>query len=694
MNVPEDASGLSPYEKEAPMKMDREAGTVQGPPQVMHDVIHSTAEGASDVLADALSAQNRQLDRQVKAALEARATEANDRQLPQPENYPIWRLEKELKELVRGCGYDGEGLDIAPPPPNVQGTEQTDLAFNVGSLAKQSRQPLPAVTQAITDAVRQHPLVAHVQVIGPFINISLDFQKLAPEVLGQVRELGADFGKYNEGNGRVVVLDYSGPNIAKNMTVAHLRSTIIGHSLSKIYAATGYTAFRINHLGDWGTQFGKIIYQYRRELEKDGDQFLARLNENPAAVLLEIYRKFVANEEHAPEAVEEARSLFLKLEQGDPELVALWSRFREWSLQEFANVYERLGIEFDALQGESFYEDHMSGVVEEGMQRGVLRRNEEGAVVFPGQPLTDPATLRVTDKLMKGLADPKESKSKEMVWRDEIIIKPNGGTVYLTRDLAAIRYRSQELGAAKILYIIGKEQKKHCAMLMNMAAQMGWNEIGQSQHLSFGHLNVDGRKMKSREGKVVLLNDVLNEAIEAARGMLLERKAAGGDSSPLTPEQEEVARKVGVGAIIYNDLKQDRERDIEFSPDAARTIEAGQCPYIQYTYCRLRSISEKADFAGDANAVPAELTPEERGMILELAMFPCAIEDAARSNTPHKIANYLDHLSQRVNNFYHSHDVTKADEKTRAFRLALVECSRQVLLNAGDLLHIEFPERM
>lgn len=663
--------------------------------QRVNDGTKESGNEASEVVGNALLASNRQLDRQVKETLRARQEEVKNRELPESNEYAFLAIESDFRRMLEEQGYDASNISIAPPASNVKGAEDVDLAFNIGSVAKKAGKKVPELAPEIADLIRQHPMVAEVRTIGPFINVILDFEQLAPAVLKHVGERKDVYGHLNEGEGKTVVIDYSGPNIAKNMTVAHLRSTIIGHSLSKIYEAAGYTGFRINHLGDWGTQFGKIIHQYRKEVEEHGDAFLQRLDDDPATVLLEIYRKFVSAEEDNPEAVQEAQEIFLQLEKGDPELVALWNKFREWSLQEFAKVYGRLNIQFDAMQGESFYEDRMEGVVEEGLGAGVLKQNDEGAVVFPGQPITDPATKKVNEKVMRAQKDKHDPRNKETVWRDEILLKPTGGTVYLTRDLAAIKYRSVELDADKIMYVIGKEQQKHCAMLMNMVSQMGWNEIGDSQHISFGHLNVDGRKMKSRQGKVVLLNDVLDESIDAAKALLSERKAESGDESPLTPEEEETARKIGMGAVIYNDLKQFRESDIEFNFDAARTIETGGCPYVQYTYCRLNSIREKIGEEGSTEAQPEEgYSAEEKGLIMAIAMFPTAVQDAIRSNAPHKIANYVDDLTQKVNSFYHAHHIGRAEGQTQAFRLALIESCQQVLRNATELLHVELPEKM
>lgn len=648
---------------------------------------NDTRDASSETLTSALVARNRQLDRRVKATLAERKAKAAERQLPEFSSYLLPHLEKELYALLRSKGYEGGKVTLSVPPSTIQHGQGPDVACNLASVAKSLQLNAVDFAKEVAALFAQDLWVASISTAGPFLNIHLNHQVFASDVLTQIQDTGEHYGSYNEGNGAVVLVDYSAPNVAKNMTVAHLRSTIIGHSLSKLHAAAGYTPLRVNHLGDWGTQFGKIIYQYRKELAQDGDAFLARLHENPAAVLLEIYRKFGDEGENDPLASDEARQIFLQLERGDPELTTLWEKFLAWSMTDFSGVYDRLGIDFDAIQGESFYEDRMTGVVEEALEKGVLKRNKEGAVVFPGQSIHDPTNGKMNHSIMK---------DKDGEFRDEVILKPSGGTVYLTRDLAAIRYRTQELGADRIIYVIGKEQQKHCLMLFAMAEQLGYIEHGQAEHISFGHLNVDGRKMKSRSGTIALLNDVLDASIQAADSVMRAKNRDDAHRPVALPEteMETVAKQVGMSAVIFNDLRQDRQRDIEFTPDVAQHVESGQCPYLQYAYCRLKAISEKAGESGSVDQIPAELSSLERGMIVHLAAFPKVIQEAVNKNTPHKIATYMTELSQMTNNFYTSHPVTKAEGSVRAFRLALVEGCQRVLLNAAHLLHIELPDRM
>lgn len=638
--------------------------------------------------ANLLLDRNREIDEQVKSVLSEKLEAARRHELPTLPSYPWIKTERDITALLEQEDLDPQRTSIGPPTTKgFEETEGVDLAFNVAGMAKQSGKHPVETAEELSEKIDELDLVESVRTAGPFVNVSLDHRKLAPMVFEGISRSGSEYGYFRDGEPRLVLVDYSAPNIAKNMTVAHLRSTIIGQSLTNIYEAAGMVPARINHLGDWGTQFGKIIYEYRSELERDPESFRSRLDENPTKTLMEIYRAFVKREPEDPEAAEQARNLFLQLEQGDPELVKLWNQVLEWSMEDFKSVYRRLRVEFDALQGESFYEDRMTQVVEEGLTKGVLKKNEEGAVVFPAQPLLDPTTRETHEHAMQ------DSKGND---RDEIVLKPNGGTVYITRDLAAIKYRTQELGAEHISYVVGKEQKRHFLILFTMAEQLGYIERGQAEHLDFGHLNVGGKKMKSREGKVVLLDDLLDEAVAAAEELIKERKQVEGDSSEFTPEEQETARRVGTAAVEFNDLRQDRKSDIEFNPEIAKTLESGQSPYIQYTYTRLRSIERKAgaDAMPESVRIPEDLSPQEKAVIGDLAKFPSVVDEAAKRKAPHRVAGYLTELSKDITAFYRDQKVLTSDEKTRNFRLGLVAAARQVLENGSALLHIELPERM
>jgi arginyl-tRNA synthetase len=629
-----------------------------------------------------LTRRNLELDAKVQAAAEAKRALAAEQPAPWLSEYVLPRLQGAVLARLAELGFDPEIVSVGPPTGKLPaGTARVDLAFNAARSAKARGGSPVEVAAEMSSALAGMDTLAEAFALGPFVNIRFDARRFAAEVLGEVERLGERYGWQRSQTPSFTVLDYSHPNIAKNMTVAHLRSTIIGHSLYKIHAATGAAPFSINHLGDWGTQFGKILYEYQRANAQDAAGLRAALEADPTATLMRLYREFVEREDSDEAAVAAAQRLFLELEQGEAPLVELWSRFREWSMRDFAVVYSRLRVGFDAYQGESFYEDKMDAVVAEALERGVVVRRPDNAVVFPSQALYDPTSGRWVDSAMLDQGGQP---------RDEIILKPSGGTVYLTRDLAAIKYRTQTLGAERLLYVIGKEQRVHALLLFTIAEQMGYITHGQAQHVAFGHLNFEGRKMKSRAGTVVLLNDLIDAAIAAASGLARERGAAAGLGEE---EQADIATKVGIASLIYNDLRQDRQGDIEFDPNIAGSLEAGQGPYIQYAYARLRSIS--ARFASDGQwAVPEELHASDMELLFHLASLPGVLAEAAERNAPHRLAGYVNQLAQLSNGFYAERSVRDAPAEEQRFLLAVVKATERVFENACELLHIELPEKM
>lgn len=638
------------------------------------------------VMRNVLAERNQALDQEVKLALSKKVHEVTSVDLPRPSDYASINIEEEISETIsKAVGV--QNVVLGPPTKRNDQTRNVDLAINTVSIARSSGADVKEVAQSLAEDISECEDISTAETVGPFVNIELNYESFAPKVFSEVKRFGDHFGHTREGIPSVVLVDYSSPNVAKDMTVGHLRSTVIGHSLVKIQEAIGNIPFGVNHLGDWGSQFGDYFYQYRKEITKDPEGITERLERDPTGTLMGLYRSFNLQKANDPDAIEESRRLFLELERLDPELLELWGKFRDWSILAFEPNYSRLGVEFDATQGESFYEDRMDAAVQDALDKGVLAKNGEGSVVFPSQEVTDPTTGKVNTQIML---------DKEGGGRDEVILKPSGGTTYITRDLAAIRYRAEELKVDKILYVIGKEQKGHCLELFAMSDKSGYMPLGSAEHISFGHFNVNGRKMASRSGQVALLKDVLDDAEAAARNFMKERKAARGDDTNLTDSEIETARMIGVGSIIFNDLRQNREKDIEFDPDNVSSAEAGSSAYIQYTNARLSRILEKneAEPAEDLG-VPDNITATEKRIISEASRFPIIIKEAARSNTPHKIATYLTELCQLVSVFYGESPVTNAESDIeKNFRLNIVRTAKQVIKNASGLLHLELPEEM
>lgn len=651
-------------------------------------------EGAHEIhrlLDDPLARRNEKVHAEALAALEARKREAAARRLPAYESYVLPALETQLCETLDAAGLDGAALRLAPPPENLrQKLPDVDLAWNAAALAKTLGRPAPDVAQQVAALLINHPLVDRAEATGPFVNLALDWRALYRELCQQIDALGAEYGHSDEGRGQVVVLDFSSPNVAKNMTLAHLRSTVIGRAIGRLYEAGGYTTFRVNHLGDWGTQFGQLICQWQEEEERDPEGFQERLDADPVGTLMRAYRRFHERLDEEPQLEREGRELFLRLERGDAELLEKWQTAVDASRGEFQRMYARLGVEFDAYQGESFYRDRMDGPVEEGLATGALERTEDGAIQMPGQRLTDPETGQESEAAMR------DRDSDEL--QGELLVKPSGGTVYLTRDLAAIRYRGQQLGADRIRYVIGKEQARHCQILFNLADQLGYAPLGAARHVSFGHLNLDGKKAKSRKGKVILLKDVLNEAVASAEARIRQSKVQRGDEPTLSDRERQTAETIGVGSVVYNDLRQDRRKDIQFDPETAGQVTVGGAPYAQYTYARLSGVlrksgEERAEPTEDV-PLPEELSELERGLLLRIALWPQVLSEARALEAPHKVATYLEDLAQQANRFYESHPVAKAPANERAFRRQLVAQLKQVFSSAADILGVGLPERI
>jgi arginyl-tRNA synthetase len=630
--------------------------------------------------ASELTRRNRELDTEVRAAVKAKLA----RELPAPElsDYVLPNLAQAVRRRLEESGFDPELVAIGPPtgklPPDAP---RADLAFNASRAAKAAGQNPVEMAKMMGAALEGLASIAQASALGAFVNLRFDERRFADAVLSEVASLGPGYGRQRTSTRPLTILDYSHPNIAKNMTVAHLRSTIIGHALYKIHEATGAASFSVNHLGDWGTQFGKLLFEYERVSKSDPDGLQQALAEDPTATLMKLYRDFVEREDSDEAAVAAAQKLFLALEHGSPELVALWSRFREWSMRDFRIVYDRLQVDFDAYLGESFYEDKMQDTVAEALERGVLVRRADGAVVFPPQPLYDPTLGKWVDSAML------DQRGEP---RDEIILKPTGGTVYLTRDLASLKYRTQTLGAEKLLYVIGKEQRIHCLLLFTIAEQLGYIEHGQALHVAFGHLNFHGQKMKSRAGSIVLLNDVIDDAISAAQKL----SSGHGMADELDQaERDDVAKKVGIGSLVYNDLRQDRTGDIEFDPDIAGSLEAGQGPYIQYAYARLKGITGRFDSDGQWR-VPDELAPIDVDVLFHIARLPGVLAEAAERNAPHRLAEYLNQLAQLSNRFYTERSVRDADGAERRFLIEIVKAAERTFEAASGLLMMELPEKM
>ncbi|GAB0167973.1 arginine--tRNA ligase [Lysinibacillus sp. CTST325] len=522
-----------------------------------------------------------------------------------------------------------------------------DLAFPCFTLAKKLRKSPNSIASDIKNNV-SCDFIQEVQVVGGYVNIFYHQPTITHQVLSRIVKEENLYGTQQKSKGNVV-LDFSSPNIAKPFSMGHLRSTVIGNALANIAEKNGYQAIRINHLGDWGTQFGKLIVSYR----KWGDQ--KTIEAAPIEELLKIYVKFHEEAEQDETLNEQARTAFKALEDGDQEALALWQWFRDASLEEFKIIYQLLGINFDSFAGEAFYNDKMTAVVKELVEKDLLVKSEGAYVVE-------------IDNMPPCL-----------------ITKTDGATLYATRDLAAAFYRKQQYDPKKSFYVVGNEQSLHFHQLFKVIEKMGYDWTKDLQHVPFGMILKEGKKMSTRKGKIVLLADVLTEAIATAK-----RNIEG--KNPNLVDKENIARQVGVGAVIFNDLKNNRLHDIEFSIEHMMHFEGETGPYIQYTYARISSLLEKA------NEQSYELSFEALGehawpVVLLLEQFPKVIAKAFEQADPSQIAKYAWQLA-RVFNKYYAQNKILVDDNQRTLRLAFCHCVAIVLKESLALLGMAAPKKM
>ncbi|GMB10147.1 arginine--tRNA ligase [Thermolongibacillus altinsuensis] len=524
-----------------------------------------------------------------------------------------------------------------------------DFAFPCFTLAKTLRKSPVLIAEELASKLH-NPLFEKVEAKGAYLNVFLNKATVSKQVIETILQQGNHYGDGSLGEGKTIVLDFSSPNIAKPFSMGHLRSTVIGNALANIVEKCGYQAVRINHLGDWGTQFGKLIAAYKRW----GDE--NKIKENPIKELFNLYVKFHEEAETNEQLEREGRAWFKKLEDGDEEAHRLWQWFRDESLKDFSRIYHLLGISFDSYQGEAFYNDKMERVVHLLEERGLLSESDGAMVVRLDEKELPPCLIKKSD----------------------------GATLYATRDLAAALYRHETYEFSKALYVVGQEQSLHFNQVFSVLEKLGFDWAKMMVHVPFGLILKDGKKMSTRRGRVILLEEVLQEAISLAKQNITAK-------NPELENKEEVARQVGVGAVIFHDLKNERTHNIEFSLEDMLKFEGETGPYVQYTYARACSILRNANTA--ATSEIKELTEESWEIVKLLASFPHVIQKAYKNLDPSLIAKYVIHLAQAFNSYYAHTKILVEDEGLNS-RLALVHATTVVLKEGLRLLGIGAPERM
>ena len=546
-----------------------------------------------------------------------------------------------------------EIMDILEVPAKV---EMGDYAFPCFRLAKIYRKAPPLIAQELVGKIPASSLLREITAVGGYINFFMNPVPFVTHVLSSVLREKGQYGSSTLGEGKNIVIDYSAPNIAKPFHIGHLRSTVIGNSLYQIHQFLGYHCVGINHLGDWGTQFGKLIVAYKKwgtkeEVESKGIKELIR-----------IYVKFHEEAEKNPDLDEEAREWFTKMEQGNEEALALWDWFKVISLKEFDRVYDLLDLSFDSYAGESFYNDKMDPIIEELREKGLLERSEGAEIIDLSEENMPPC----------------------------LITKKDGSTLYATRDITAAIYRKNTYNFNKCIYVTALEQNLHFAQWFAVIKKMGYEWYNELIHIPFGMVSMETGKLSTRKGNVVLLEEILNEAIEKTMEII-------EDKNPNLENKEQVAKEVGIGAVIFNDLYNNRIKDVIFSWDKVLNFDGETGPYIQYTHARACSVLKRADVEiKDSQDLSFDLLVDEASIQVckLLEKFPVVIQEAAEKLEPSLISRHIMDIAQAFNKFYHDCPILTSEEKTKEVRLALVYAVQTVLSTGLHLLGIKAPTQM
>ena len=555
-----------------------------------------------------------------------------------------------LKEKIEDLTLE-EIVALIEVPPNK---EMGDFAFPCFKLAKVFRKAPNMIAADLAENIEAKGAISKVMPLGGYVNFFVNKSQLAKTVINDVLTKKEKYGHSDLGQEKAVVIDFSSPNIAKPFHIGHIRTTVIGNALYKIYDSQGYNVVRVNHLGDYGTQFGKLIVAFKLWGSKEA------VEANPIPELLKLYVKFHEEAEQKPEMEDEARAWFTKLENGDEEAKALWQWFRDESLKEFARVYDLLDIEFDSYAGESFYSDKMGVVIDQLKEKGLLVQSQGTNVVDLEQYNMPPA----------------------------LITKNDGSTLYMTRDLAAAIYRKNTYDFDKCIYVVGSQQSLHFQQLFKVLELMGYEWSKDLIHVPFGMVALEEGTMSTRKGRVVFLEDVLKQAVEKTKEIVLSK-------NPNAKNVEQIAKQVGVGAVVFQELSNSRIKDYTFSWSRTLSFEGETGPYVQYTHARCCAVLRKAEEEVTADINYDLLSEGDGAEVLKvIGSFNKAILAAMRKNEPHIITRFVLDLAQAFNKFYHDNPILVDDVEVRKARLALVAATRQTIENALALLGMHAPERM
>lgn len=559
-----------------------------------------------------------------------------------------------LSTAVEGLTAEELQAMIEVPADNKMG----DYAFPCFKLAKVLRKAPPMIAKGIAEQIADNEIFEKVEQVNAYVNMFISREAYVKDIVSEVIEKGDDFGRSEIGEGKKVIVEYSSPNIAKPFHIGHIRSTVIGNSIYKIYDFLGYDTMRINHLGDYGTQFGKMICAYRRWGNKED------VIAEPIKTLLSYYTKFHVEAEKDPSLEDEARAIFTRLEKGEPEEVELWQWFRDESLKEFTRVYKMLGIEFDSYNGESFYSDKMPRFVQELKDKELLIESEGAQIVDLEEYGMSPA----------------------------LITKSDGSTLYITRDIAAAVYRKETYDFYKNIYVVASQQNLHFQQWIQIIELLGYDWARNCVHVPFGLVSLEEGTMSTRHGRVVFLEDVLNRAVDQTKEIIKEKGVA-------TDNIDETAAMVGIGAVMFQELSNNRIKDYTFSWDKVLNFEGETGPYVQYTHARAASVLRRAGeevIAKAAAGIDASYITSDSAYELAKAIyeFPAVIVDAGDKYEPSVVTRHIVDVAQAFNKFYHDEHVLVDNEEEKAAKVALVMAAKNTIKNGLALLGIKAPEKM
>ncbi len=568
-------------------------------------------------------------------------------------------------EIAKLIAEKVEGLELSEIQDMIevpQDAKMGDYAFPCFKLAKVLRKAPPLIAKGIAEGIADAPLFEKVEQVNAYVNMFISKEEFVKDTLEEVLAKGDDFGKTNVGEGKKVIVEYSSPNIAKPFHIGHIRSTVIGNSIYKIYDALGYDVVRINHLGDYGTQFGKMICAYRHWGNKED------VIKEPIKTLLSYYTKFHVEVETHPELDDEAREIFTKLEHGEKEEVELWQWFRDESLKEFTRVYDMLGISFDSYAGESFYSDKMPRFVKELADKGLLEESQ-GAQIVDLEPYGLGAAL---------------------------VTKSDGSTLYITRDIAAAVYRKETYDFYKNIYVVASQQNLHFQQWIQIVELLGYEWARDCVHIPFGLVSLEDGTMSTREGRVVFLEDVLNKAVDKTKEIIKEKNADASEA-----DVDEIAKAVGIGAVIFQELSNNRIKDYTFKWDKVLNFDGETGPYVQYTHARCASVLRKAGEAIVKKAAALDgvdfqyLCSESAYELAKLLYkFPAVIVDAGEKYEPSIVTRHIVDMAQGFNRFYHDEHILTDNEEEQVAKVALVIAAKDAIKNGLALLGMKAPERM